>query len=93
MTDQTRRTCDHPDIHPSPCNQLLTHVTLEEELRTDMAEIKETLAEMKEMLTLFKNTKGFVTTIKFIGIAGIGIAAFTGAVAAMLAAIKYWANH
>jgi len=49
-----KRSCDHPNIHPSPCNKLLTHISLEEELKNDMAEIKETLAEVKEILTLLR---------------------------------------
>lgn len=98
-----RRDVDNLHHHTSPCNPLQEHAMVSAQIMEDLAEIKklckelETLpsdiASMKEVLELFRSTKGFITTIKVIGIAGISVAAFCAALAGMLTAIKYWANH
>jgi hypothetical protein len=44
------------------------------------------------MLTLFENTKGFIITVKWIGLAVLGVAAVGGVFAGAAAAFKAWAK-
>lgn len=63
-----------------------------EALRADMREMKGDMKEVKELLTLFNNTKGFIVTVKWLGFAVLGILAVSGAVAGALAAFRAWAK-
>ena len=49
--------------------------------------------EMLELLTLFKNTKGFFATVKSVGTFVIWLTVFSGAVWGVLQAIKSWARN
>jgi hypothetical protein len=56
----------------------------------ELSEIKETLTDVKGMLTVFKNTKGFITTIKWVGGVLIGFVALWVALSTLLQAIRIW---
>lgn len=55
--------------------------------------IESSQSEMKEMLTLFKNTKGFFTTVKSIGTFVVWLTVVSGALWGILHAIKIWAKN
>lgn len=93
MSDENRRMlARRQEDHIPPCSVLLEHITLEKAVLTELNAIKTQLAEMACMLTVFKTTKGFVTTVKWIGIVVIGTAALFGTMAGAAKAIKIWAQ-
>lgn len=79
--------CD--ERHATPCPKLEAHTTFQEEIRTDLEEIKATLKELKEMLDVWKNMKGFISTIQVFG----AVAKWLVATGAAIAAIYYWFWH
>lgn len=92
MTDERRRETDCIDYdgHNTPCEKLVHHIDLETEIRAKLDLIERNQAEMMEMLIMFKNTKGFIITLKWLGLTVVSIAAVGGVIAGALAAFKVW---
>lgn len=90
------RSCDHPDEydnHRTPCQNLTAYITVQEQLLVDMHEMKhlmeqnaKLLFEIKEMVTAWKNVKGFIRTLAIIGT----VAKWLTVTGASIAAIYYW---
>jgi hypothetical protein len=87
--DEERRVKDRKDgAHFPPCTQLEEHLVLERTMLKELAEIKESLKDMRELLNVFKNTKGFVTIVKWFGGLVIGAGALWLAIATLVKGIK-----
>jgi len=75
--------------HIPPCSILKTHVDLEKALLVELNEIKKSLADMKDLLQIFNNTRGFVTVLKWLGGIVIGLGALWLAITTLLQAFKF----
>ena len=98
----SRRTCDHQDDpswgdgHGTPCPNLIVHTTVQEQLLVDMHEMKaimesnsKMLLEIKEMVTAWKNIKGFIKTLSIIGV----VAKWCTVIVAGIVAVTYFNDH
>jgi len=87
--NEERRIADRREgAHSPPCPQLEEHLQLERAVLQELGEIKKTLSDMRELLVVFKNTKGFVTVIKWLGGIVIGAGALWLAIATLAKAVK-----
>lgn len=84
---------DEYDNHNTPCENLRACMSIQEQLLKDMHEMKhlieqnsKTLFEIKEMVTTWKNVKGFIRTLAVIGT----VAKWLTVTGASIAAIYYW---
>jgi len=75
---------------------LAPHIQADEDVQgkilLQLHKIESAQSEMLEMLTLFKNTKGFFATVKSIGTFVIWFSVFSGAIWGILQGIKMWAK-
>ena len=94
-----RRSCDehNGDGHATPCNNLMVHTALEEELRVSMAALmaqslknSEALESMLEIIKAWENTKGFITTMKAFGKFIFFLMAVIAAFSAFGEIFKHW---
>jgi len=87
-----RRKCDTcgSDGHGAPCDELTAQISIGEQILIELREMKETQESMKDMLTAWNNTKGFVTTIKTAGKLILWLVALGAAWAIMSETIKHW---
>jgi hypothetical protein len=88
MTEERRIKDRRDGTHFPPCPQLEEHLDLERAVLQELEEIKKTLKDMAELLTVFKNTKGFVTVIKWLGGIVIGAGALWLAIATIARGFK-----
>ena len=104
-THPERRECDHygEPGHNTPCDNLVAHSTVQEQLLVDMHEIKRitkensdelklmmgVLTEIKEMVTAYKNIKGFIKTLAVLGT----VAKWLTITGGSIGAIWYWMHN
>lgn len=63
---------------------------IQEEILIRLDTILTMQADMLAMVKIYRNTRGFLITLKLIGIATIALATFSGVVAGIVAAFKMW---
>jgi hypothetical protein len=88
MNEDRRIKDRREDDHAPPCKQLEEHLVLERAVLQELSEIKKTLSDMRELLVVFRNTKGFVTVIKWLGGIVIGAGALWLAISTLTKAVK-----
>jgi len=74
--------------HSSPCTLLERHLDIERALFLKLEGIEKSLKEMRELLNVFRNTKGFVLGVKWLGGIVIGAAALWLAISTLFKGVK-----
>ena len=69
---------------------ILNDENVQNKILKQLEKIESTQTEMMEMFTIFKNTKGFFTTVKGLGIVAIWIGSAIGAIAAIKYGLHDW---
>lgn len=92
MTDHNRRSCDCPAGHDTPCAKLVEQESVGTKILAKLDAMESRQSQMQEMLTAWNNTKGFVATIKNVGVLLLWIAAFAAAWATVTELFKHWVS-
>ena len=83
---QAKRECDHDE----PCETLAEHVYLEKSVLEKLITIEKQLADLQQVLEIFRQVSGFFSVGKLLAIFIIGVAATVGAATVIKTTIAAW---
>lgn len=69
---------------------ILADEAIQRQILLKLTAIEAHQADLLGMIKIYRNTRGFLTTAKFIAIATVGVSAFSVALAGIIYAVKQW---
>lgn len=92
MDNLKRRACDKcgGDGHESPCEKLRDYQGLSDEILAELRLIREDQKVMKDIIVATRNIKGWIATMKTVGIMLAWFMGFVAVVGGFTELVRHW---